>query len=338
MIAAARHALPEFGGVASARPVVLEEDDLEGVRVFCRTDRISGLLADAVRSGEIVIETAQEPGDIATSIDDDWHDALHACVLLEALLVRVAEQMDAADIRWLVTKGPAVAHLDFADPALRTFGDIDLVIHPDDWDRTVAILADDSSSHQWHHRYVRRYGKGVTAMVDGMEVDLHLRFAIGRFGARCRTEECFDGPGSITLAGRLIPVPSTPHRMLHACFHAALGGSREVRAFRDVAQIALGSPEDLETAWRIADRWKVRAVMAAAIVETWQRLDLPSGHDVAVRAERVEIDRADERALRVFAHRAGFRRQALTTLTELPWSERPRFVGTSWMMGRERRR
>ncbi len=337
LVAAARHRLP--GQVSSAHgPVVLETHEIEGIRAFCRTDRISGLLVGALLAGEITIDAGDATDAQVELLHGDWYEALRACVLLEALLVRTGARLDAANIRWMATKGPAVAHLDFDDPALRTFGDIDLVIHPDDWNHTVDLLIERATSGRWHHEYVRRYGKGVTAVVDDMEVDLHLRFAVGRFGARCRTDECFDRPDRIELAGRPIPTPATSHRLLHACFHAALGGERELRAFRDVAQIALSSPDSVEATWQTAQRWGVEAVVAAAILETWRRLHLPMDRELVERARATPVDRADARALAVFARRSGFRPQALTTLGALPWSERPRFVRTAWMMSRERRR
>ena len=332
-IAAARHGLS--GVVDPPRPVELAPADVDPVRVFCRTDRISGLLACAVRAGGVVMVEGPETDDARAGIEQDWHDALHACVLLEALLIRTARRLNDANVRWLVTKGPAVAHLDYPAPSLRTFADVDLVIHPDDWERAELLLAPAAVSTPWRRRYVRKYGKGTTASIDDMEVDLHLRYAVGRFGLRCRTAECFDDTAHLLLADQLLPAPSRGHRLLHACYHAVLGGSAELRAFRDIAQMSLEFPDDFDDAWRIARRWNVEAVMASAIIETWERLRLPSSHEVAARAMRVEIGRSDDRALGVFARREGFRPQALTAITELPWTGRLGFLHTSWMMSRE---
>jgi len=336
VIAAARHGLPGLESPSLA--VELAPSDIEAVRAFCRADRISGLLARSIRAGDVVIGGGAGSDERESEIDQDWHDALHACVLLEALLVRTAARLEASGIRWLVTKGSAVAHLDYADTATRTFADIDLIVHPSDWGRAETLLAPAAASAPWRRRYVERYGKGTTAQVDGMEVDLHLRYSIGRFGLRCRTEKCFDEPVVFPLADRELPAPSRAHRLLHACFHASLGGDREVRAFRDVAQMALGHPDDVDRMWIIARSWGVESVVSSAVLEAWSRLRLPADHEVVVRARRVEVSRADQRALGVFGRRPGFRPQALTALTELPWAERPRFVYSSWMMSRERRR
>jgi hypothetical protein len=337
LVTAARHGLP-IEPLSREAPVLVGGGELEALRLFCRTDRISGLLASAVQAGEIVIAPGSETGHQIELIDDDWHEALHACVLVEALLVRVAARLDDIGTRWLVTKGPAVAHLDFPDTAVRTFADVDLVIHPDDWDAVLGLFEVDRVGRSRALDFVKRYGKGWTVMVDDMEVDLHLRFAIGSFGARCRMAECFERTDTFVLADRRVPALVAEYRLLHACYHACLGGNAELRAFRDVAQLAVCSPAAAERTWAIARAWGVEAVVAAAVREAWRRLRLPMDHPAVVAAQRVATSRADRAAIAVFARHDRFRRQSLTTLAVLPVRDRPRFVYTAWKMSREHRR
>jgi hypothetical protein len=335
-VAAARHRL----AVVPAAPVELDDRDVGALRTFCRNDRISGLLAGAVRSGEIVL--TGPAGTLSTterveSIDADWQEALRACVLVEALLTRVAARLDAAGIRWLLTKGAALAHCDYPDPSLRTFADVDLLIHPDDWHGVVELLVDDRHHRPGHLEFVHRYGKGRTVLVDDMEVDLHLRFAVGRFGVRCRMRDCFVEVDAIHLGGRRIPIPAAEFRLLHACFHATLGGQAGLRAVRDVAQLALASPATVERTWDIARSWRVEAVVARALSETSRRLRLPADHAVVTTAPTTAVTRTDWAALEVFARQAPFRLQSLTTLSALPLREHPSFAHAAWKMSREHR-
>lgn len=332
LVAAARHRLPGVAPLGDT-PAVVAARDIGAIRLFCRTDRISGLLAGALHSGEV----ASDGDELGEAVTDDWHAALHACVLIEALLVRLADRLGDTDVRWRVTKGAAVAHLDYPDASLRHFADIDLVVHPDDWEAMLTLLRVDRTGRTRTLSFAHRYGKGVTAMVDGMEVDLHLRFAVGRFGTQARMAECFAGTDTFELAGRTIPVLGAEFRLLHACHHAVLGGEAELRAFRDVAQMALASPVLLEHTWDIARSWGVEAVVATALIETWRRLLLPMDHPVVLEAGSTPVSRADRRALDVFASGAPFRRQAATSLGALPMRERPRFAVAAWMMSRERR-
>jgi len=329
LVAAARHGL----GTSLAPlhpPVVLGEDDVELVRLFCRIDRIVGLLASGMRSGEIAV-AAQH----AELIMDDWHQGLRACVLVEALLVRVAQQLDRDGIRWALTKGSAVGHLDFPDPGLRLFADVDLVIHQQDWDSVLQSLDRVHEVGPHTRSFTRRYGKGETLQIDDMEVDLHLRFAVGRFGVRSAMEDCFRELDSFVVAERSIPALSADCRLLHACFHATLGGNPGLRAYRDVAQLVSAPPECVATMWESARRWRATAVVATALVSTWEHLQLDPAHPVVIAASEVPIGRSDRRALDVFANNSRFRPQAMTALAALPWHRRPGFLLAAWQMSRE---
>ena len=151
-------------------------------------------------------------------------------MLVEAFAVRTAAALDDAGVRWRLTKGAALAHLDYGDQlAERTFGDVDLVIHPDDWPLALDALSAVGlrrPAPELRPGYDLRYGKGATLIDErDREIDLHLRFAIGRFGVRSRMEELFERGDKIELAGPTIPVLAGPDRLLHACHHLVLGGS-----------------------------------------------------------------------------------------------------------------
>ena len=332
VVAAARHGLPSE--VACRLPAIsLTSADAEAVRACCRTDRLSGLLAGAVSTGEV-----QLAGGDVDAIVDDWHQALRACVIVEALLVRTADRLQSLGVRWALTKGAAVAHLDFPDPSLRCFADVDLVVHPEDWPSVLTALAGEAPQRRAARAFTDRYGKGETVLVDDMELDLHRRFSVGRFGVRAAMAECFDQLDSVALAGRSIPALAPAYRLLHGCFHAALGGNPGLRAGRDVVQIATSHPGHLDEMWVIARRWNVEAVVARAVLTTWQQLRLVDEHPLAERARSVTVSPADRRALDLFARDPRFRPQALSAWGALPWRDRLPFVRAAWALAREARR
>ena len=55
-------------------------------------------------------------------------------LVLEDLLLEVVEMLAAAGIEIRCIKGPAVAHLDYPAPELRSFGDIDLLVRSEHFD------------------------------------------------------------------------------------------------------------------------------------------------------------------------------------------------------------
>jgi hypothetical protein len=315
--------------------VVLDASAAEGTFAQARFDHLTGFLAGAVAAGVVVADD----DNLWTALWRQWHDELLTCVRLEALAVRTGELLDAAGIRWRLTKGAALAYLDYPDPAMRTFGDIDLVIHPADWSTAFGLLSNNGYRREaptLPGNYDDRYGKGATlTTVDGLEVDLHRRFAIGRFGVTVRTEAVFASADAIVLAGRTIPVLDPPGRLLHACFHAALGGFRGLRAFRDVAQLILVSGADWKTTFDVARRWRAEAVVASAIAEAWDRLELDAVHPAHSRATSTPMSPADRRVLQMFAGNASFRSQAMSAVRRLPLYEVPRYL---WSLGRPKLR
>ena len=245
-------------------------------------------------------------------------------------MVRTGEVLDDAGVTWRLTKGAAVAHLDYPDPALRPFGDADVLVHPMDWDRAIDALISAGCRRQVsevHPGWDSRFGKGATLnSPEGLEVDLHRRFAIGRFGVRSRMADLYGVGDSIELAGRSIPTLDGPGRLLHSCHHAALGGFRHYRAHRDVAQQLLVTEVDWRTAVDIATAWRVQAVMARAITDTWQVLGLDLDHPAHAWATSTRITSLDRKALDVFAAEKPFRQQALTAVGAMPWRDVPAYL------------
>lgn len=314
-------------------PAKLEHDEAQRVVALARHDHLTGFLAAAVMAGEVIVDD-----EVAAAISTSWHEELMACVVLEALAVRTGAILDAGDIRWRLTKGAALAHLDYPDPSLRTFGDVDLIVHPDDWLQSLKVLQAGGlrrDAASLGDNYDRKFGKGATlTTADELQIDLHRRFAIGRFGVTSRTEDLFRQTCSVSLAGRSIPVLTPEHRLLHACYHASLGGFRRLRAFRDVAQLILVTGADWAETVEAAKRWKAEAVVAAAVLETWALLGLA---DLAVHdwARSVKISVGDQRALRVFGLERPFWAQALTSVASLPRHQVPAYL---WALAAHRLR
>jgi hypothetical protein len=330
LVAAARLGLP---GCEQDAIVDLPPDYASELVARARFDHLTGLLGHAVHAGAIQFAESRS----ADILEQSWRSELTTCVQLEQVALSVAESFGEAEVRWRLTKGPALAHLDYPDPSQRTFGDFDAVIHPADWDRAVGAL-----EHARYRRdstpltgdYDRRYGKGATFRSPaGHEVDLHMRFAIGRFAVQSRPEELFDRSEPLILAGRTMPALAEPDRLLHACYHAVLGGFRRLRAFRDVAQLLLVKQADWRAAFTVARGWKGEAVVATAVVETWRRLGLDAIHPAYEAGRRFAIPAGDARAIRVFQATSGFGERVMTALPVLPRRQVPRFV---WSLARHR--
>ena len=322
LVAAARLGLPPPAG--DVDPVAV--DDVDRLVPDARFDGMAGFLAGAVGEGRVTAGT--DTG----SVVEAWHEALAGVVVVEALVVRAAEVLDAADVRWRLTKGAAVAHRDYPEHlSMRTFGDVDVVIHPGDWATALEALATagyERPSPELRPRFDVRFGKGATLHdPNELELDLHLRFAVGRFGVRSQMEDLFERGESIELAGRPIPVLNGSDRLLHACHHLVLGGFSRLRAARDVAQMLLVSEVSWVDTVRTATSWGVVPVVARGIGLAWDRLRLDVDHPAVRWAGIQTVDGADARTIAVFEGARPFREQALTAVSSLPPYQVPAYLG-----------
>lgn len=320
LVAAARHGL----GVAEK---ALDALAVEWDRLLelARFDHLTGFLGDAVLDGIVQI-----PPDHAESLQKNWRAELLSCVALEAMIIRSSRVLGDADVPIRLTKGAALAHLDYPDPSVRTFGDVDLIIHPDHWQRALEALSVAGYERQEEEPgvgYDERFGKGATLRSRaGFELDLHRRLAIGRFGVSSKMGDLFERSEPFKLGGDSINALIGPHRLLHGCYHASLGGFRRLRAFRDVAQLILVTGVDWSATFEISRAWRAEPVVAAAVLETWHRLQLDPAHPAVERAVSTAFSRADQKALEVFASERPFSEKALTTLGRLSLRERVRFL------------
>jgi hypothetical protein len=203
----------------------------------------------------------------------DWCGAVLG---LEQRLLELAAILDDAGIDFLVLKGTAVAHLVYSDPALRMFGDNDLLFRSEQFGQALRVL------HEYGYirpaapprpAFDERFGKGATLRRrGGDELDAHRNLVFGSFGFRIVLDELFDSAVTFELAGRRLKALGPETRLLHACYHSALGDpDPRYSSLRDVAQMLMTGEHEPTKVVALARDWEASAVVARA-------LDLCRGH------------------------------------------------------------
>jgi hypothetical protein len=264
-------------GASAAVPV--GEIDSAWLLEELSAQRLTGLAVEAVAAGDLVLSPP--------AVDElfERHDEQLALDLrLERLLCQVVGVLDRVSIEYRALKGPVLAHTVYRDPALRSFGDVDVLVRDGDFDAAVDALA----ALGFRRRFVEprpgfdaRFAKGACLeRADGLEVDLHRTLAPGAFGLRVAHLGLF-GP-----APRWFPLGTTKIAGLdddlafvHACFHAALGDDPpRLVPLRDVAELA-GRGVDITAALeRCAEVGCALVIQRAlALVERELDIDLISG-------------------------------------------------------------
>ena len=262
-------------------------------------ERAVSILACAIAEGSISVTPTQDE-----QLRVSHEEAMRSCVLLERWSLEVAKWFTIAGIEMRLLKGPAVAHLDYPDPAWRAFGDIDVLVPSAQYDDAIRVLLEVGGrrrSQEVRRGFDRRFGKGAcVTLPNGIQVDVHRTLASGPFGLTVDLDELFRSSEVLNLAGAAISVLSKELRMVHACYHVALGDATpRAVALRDVAQMLLSNELDFDEVRRIAKRWRAEAVLARAISLTWDALGL-AATPVAEWAVQYRGDRFERRALSAY--------------------------------------
>ena len=235
-----------------------------------RARRLPGFLAAAVADGWPVDRFQAE------QVADGHRRAAASCLLLERLLLDLAGELEAATVTYRVLKGPAHAHLLYADPAVRAFVDVDLLVRAEDLAAAGAVLTARGGERRFPEPrpgYDRRFGKGAAyRLPGGWEVDLHRTLAPGPFGLAFDPAVLLSGASSLVLGGRTLPVLDAADRFVHACAHAVLGSPEPNDvALRDAAQ-AVEVGLDVPVALARAEDLGLGAVVARAVDDLVDRL------------------------------------------------------------------
>lgn len=291
----------------------LDDDTFDAVIASARANRMLGLLAVAVESSEVPATAAQ-----ADRVYEAAASAIRGDLELESLMVESGRWLDAAEIPFRVLKGPAIAHLDEIDPIRRSFGDIDLLIPGDrfaDAVRTFAAKGFARTFPEPRPGFDGRFSKGACVRREGLEVDLHRTLAPGPFGMRIPVEELWSRSEHFQVDGADFEAMPADLRLLHAAYHAVLGGSTpRLVALRDFVLLTSRPDVDAVAVASTAGRWEGTIVLRRAVAAVRDRLGLQlEGYTDALPAE--PDPRWQLRAMRAYGAGSGrYARQAFASL------------------------
>jgi hypothetical protein len=207
---------------------------------------------------------------------------------LDNALVEIVVALAARRVRPLLLKGPAFARWLYDDPRERPYGDIDLLVAPDEYLEARAVLAElgyqpvVEGKHPVELCHAELWGRPGLVPVD---VELHHTFHFLSASASAVWQALTHETEVITITGTEINVPSAAASALIVALHAASHGQAGKPQARHDLQRAL-QRVDFET-WRaaasIADELAAGPAFAAGL-----RLE-PAGRDVASRLELTEV-------------------------------------------------
>lgn len=281
-----------------------------------RAARLDGHLLAAIRDGAIATTAEQR-----RTAHRQVRAAQAGALLLQARTIATYDLLASRGIDVRILKGFAVANTAFADPSARLFADVDVLVPSDSFDDAATVLLASGYQRTWPELrlgFDRRYGKSVLFVApDGLEVDVHRTFVKGPFGLLIDLDDLFRERPCISLSSRPLAILGRTPRFLHACYNAALGNvPPKLAALRDVAQIVLHDPPDLDAVVGTAHRWQGEAVVARALRLAWHELGVLPTVPLVAWAHAHTASSQDRARLRPYLRART--RYAVTALATVP--------------------
>jgi hypothetical protein len=263
-------------GGGSNGAISVDQDSWPNVLSLLQGRRITGFAVAALESERLELSDEQ-----AAELLEAHRRAMLGPLVVERGLLELAPILDRAGVEFIVLKGPALAHTVYPDPSWRFFGDLDLMVRPQQWREASALLETVGYRRGLpdpRPRFVERFG-GASAHrgPSGLEVDLHRTIVLGPFGLWVDTERLFDLTTEFRVGGRGFRRLDDTSLLLHACIHASLGSVPPLTTpVRDVAQVAHFAKVDWDAMAERSARWNLGCVVRHALEYASEALAVPS--------------------------------------------------------------
>jgi hypothetical protein len=211
---------------------------------------------------------------------------------MNAELLRLLDRFEAAEIGVLVVKGPVLAVQAYGDSAMRSYGDLDLLVRQRDIRRATELMIADGYQAAVPLRAVdagKIPGQYLFSNPDSkFLVELHNDFTLRYFPRRLPIEEFFARQIRVRLDAHEVPVLSVEDELVLICIHGAKHFWERLMWIADVAALVTRqSTMDWE---RVAE--STNAVGAERMLHTGLRLaadllhtPLPQKISAGVRAD-----------------------------------------------------
>jgi hypothetical protein len=220
---------------------------------------------------------------------DAWRDGAKRALVGSVALRDVLAALRTAGIDALPLKGPALAEDLYADPALRPFSDLDILVRQRDAGAALSVLASFGYRLPPPLRKVdARTLAGVTNEVtvehpERMAVDVHWQVAAAGYPFRFDPDLLWRSARPLPFHGEPVLAPGREALLLFLCVHAARHAWSRLMWLGDIARIAHAGP-DWDAAIRVATEARCMRPLLLGLVLAHEVLDAPVPPAIVDRA------------------------------------------------------
>jgi hypothetical protein len=232
------------------------------------------------------------------SLDTAFRDNLKNSLLLTRELVTVIDALAREGIPALPFKGPTLAIAAYNNIALRSFGDLDILVRREDvWRvrdllQTAGYQPKVQLSRDREPAYLNAYDELVMYGLAGSPLlEIHWAFVPPHFSFDLKFSDCWTRHQQLTLANRTLPSLHPEDLFLVLCVHGSKHCWSYLALICDVAWLLKNHPPDWPSLLERARKLGVHRMvsLAVALAAKVFELPLPSVEDPAVAPLADEI-------------------------------------------------
>ena len=239
-----------FGLDDPPAPVTIDEASWVGLLAWAQAHNLIGQLWHAAPT--ITRLTADQQSDL----DEAYEEVALPALAIEASALETHRLLFAAGIEWRALKGFATSHLLYDDVAQRSSRDIDILVHPDDLERTLEVLAPvTAAAAEVQAGPVRSAMLKERQITDtrGVAIDIHQAIEGCLVNSRLPIEPLFTDPQTIVVRNVELRACSPAAMFVHSVLHSTSGGA-QLSTLPDLGRLArLAHPDDSVITALLAD-------------------------------------------------------------------------------------
>lgn len=149
-------------------------------------------------------------------------------MLMSAELIRIMKLLEGNGIEALAFKGPVLAQMAYGDITLRQYGDLDILIRPDDLYKGVEILEQNgyASAYPLNKQQFKSYSDiahdyALINQKNYISVELHWRLLSDDFMVDIDTINFFKDTSKVTIQGINLNTLQLEELIIYLCIHGA---------------------------------------------------------------------------------------------------------------------
>ncbi len=211
------------------------------------------------------------------------------------------DTFETRSIPRLLVKGPSLVERYYHDDALRSYGDVDVLVPAHRFGDALDVLEERGFTvldRNWH--MLRRDLRGQLHLRSPERDLLELHWHVVnsdrvRHALSVAMGDLWHTAQSGVVGGVEVSVPDAPRELAHLCMHAAMHGCDRLIWLVDIARVASAPGLDLDELQRTARRWGFGAgtYLVLALTGRWLGLALLMGELKAIRPDRPTLTAFD---------------------------------------------